>query len=295
MVDTGGTSGTGGITGTNGEIGDVKGHVVICGWSSTVPRIVDGLSGAESLLGRTVVLVNEHDPAAVAQLRLNQPALNIHHVVGPYHLDLTLRRAACGTAGAVLIVADDAAGTDVDNRTIICTLAVRSLSREVKTCAELVGRDKEEPLRRAGIDEIVIADEHSGFFLSAGALTPGLTKAGRKLVRFRSGSELRRVPIPPEFVDRTFGELQEHVRQDGAMVIGIVREAVSATMDNIFSGADWIDKFITDSFKAVGEEAVDEEKEPLRVIVNPPDDFTLISTTLAKDSAILIGGSARHG
>src|SRR5581483_1292401 len=154
----------------------LKDHLLICGWNRAVPRIIDGLAATVAAAGQAIVLVNQKDPTEMAELRARYPALDLRHVHGQHHLDATLREAGCAAAAAAIVVADDSV-PDPDNRTIICTLAIANISRETKTCAELLNRDNEPNLKRAGVHEVVVRGENGGFFLSAGALSPGLAKA----------------------------------------------------------------------------------------------------------------------
>lgn len=279
-------------SGTADSLNALKNHILICGWSPTVARILEGLSAAEAMAGRAIALVNQAEPGIVEELAQRYPKMDIRHVFGPYQSDATLRRAGCASAGAAIVVADVTSAPDADNRTIICTLALENINPEIKTCAELLDRDQEQNLKRAGVDEIVINGEHSGFYLSSGALSPGLAKAARRLTSFGMGTELRREEIPSELLNRTFGELQEHVRLSGAILIGIIREAEVVTVSDLFgSGQDWIDAFIKAAFTEAGEDVLERENDPIKVIINPPDDFVVEF----KDSAILVGAGRRNG
>jgi voltage-gated potassium channel len=267
----------------------LKDHILLCGWSPNVPRIVEGLIASQALVNRSLVLVNQAGEVHFQELHQRFPTLDVLHVVGPYQIETTLKRAGCEKASAAIIVADTTLGPDADNRTIICTLAIENLNKEVKTCAELLDAENEPNLKRTGVDEVVITGAHTGFFLSSGALAPGLSKAAHKLVTPGSGSELRRAEIPQALLNRPFGVLQEHVRQHGGMVLGIIREAAVVTAADLFgSGQDWIDVFIKDAFQASGEDVLQRDAEPIKVIINPADDFVVE----VKDSAILIGASA---
>jgi voltage-gated potassium channel len=267
---------------------DLKDHVLICGWSPNIPRIVEGLTTAGALTDRSLVLVNQADGTLIQEIRDRFPALDVYHVDGPYQMEATLKRAGCEKASAAVIVADTTVGPDADNRTIICTLAIENLNSEVKTCAELLDAENEPNLKRTGVDEVVITGAHTGFFLSSGALAPGLSKAAHKLVTPGSGSELRRAVIPETLLNKPFASLQEHVRLSGGMVLGIIRESAVVTAADLFgSGQDWIEVFIRDAFQASGEDVLQKDAEPVKVIINPPDDFMVEF----KDSAILIGTS----
>jgi voltage-gated potassium channel len=271
------------------DLKDLKDHVLICGWSANVPRIMEGLLAAGALTNRAVVLVNQTDESDVTDLRERFPSVDIHHVVGPYQMEATLKRAGAPAAGAAIVVADPTQGPDVDNRTIICALALENLSGDVKTCAELLDAENEPNLKRTGVDEVVITGAHTGFFLSSGALAPGLSKAAHKLVTPGSGSELRRAAIPDSLLNQPFVALQEHVRAQGGMVLGIIRESAVVTTADLFgSGQDWIDVFIRSAFEASGEDVLHRDAEPVKVLINPPDDFVVEF----KDSAILIGAAA---
>lgn len=274
------------------DLSDLKDHILICGWNGNLPRVVDGLINAQALENRALVLVNQSDQSSIDELRQRVPQVPIYRVDGPYHAEATLKQASCATASAAIVLADTTLGADADNRTIICSLAIKNLSREVKTCAELLDAENEPNLKRTGVDEVVVSGAHTGYFLSSGALAPGLSKAAHKLVTPGSGSELRRVPIPEALLNRPFGDLQEHARLGGAMVVGIIREAAVVTAADLFgSGQDWIDVFIKDAFSTAGEDVLQRDAEPVKVIINPPDDFLVE----IKDSAILIGGSSIDG
>ncbi|HEY3148032.1 MAG TPA: NAD-binding protein [Dongiaceae bacterium] len=271
------------------ELRDFKDHILICGWSVNIPRIVEGLVTAGALDHRSLVLVNQADEADIREVRERFPSLDVHHVVGQYQVEATLKRAACDKAHAAVVVADTTQGPDADNRTIICTLAIENLNSEVKTCAELLDGENEPNLKRTGVDEVVITGAHTGFFLSSGALAPGLSKAAHKLVTPGSGSELRRAAIPEVLLNQPFSVLQEHARTAGGMVLGIIRESAVVTAADLFGGGqDWIDVFIKGAFEASGEDVLQKEAEPVKVIINPPDDFLVEF----KDSAILIGATA---
>lgn len=274
------------------ELRDLRDHILICGWSVNVPRIIDGLIASQALTGRSLVLVNQAEETVLDELRERFPAVPMYHVMGQYQMEATLKRAGCNTAAAAIILADSAAGQDADNRTIICSLAIENINPEVKTSAELLDAENEPNLKRTGIDEVVITGAHTGFFLSSGALAPGLSRAAHKLVTPGSGSELRRAHIPEALLNRSFGDLQEHARSQGAMVLGIIREAGVVTAADLFgSGQDWIDVFIKNAFTEAGEDVLQRDAEPVKVIVNPPDDFVVE----VKDSAILIGASSLSG
>ena len=271
------------------DLKDLKDHVLICGWSLNVPRIIAGLLAAGALTDHSVVLVNQADDASIAEVRGAFPAVDIRHVYGPYQTEATLKRAGAGAASAAIVVADTTLGPDADNRTIICTLALENLSSDLTTCAELLDAENEPNLKRTGVDEVVVTGAHTGFFLSSGALAPGLSKAAHKLVSPGSGSERRRAAIPDALLNEPFVSLQEHVRAQGGLVLGIIRESAVVTTADLFgSGQDWIDVFIRSAFEASGEDVLHRDAEPVKVIIDPPDDFVVEF----KDSAILIGAAA---
>ena len=181
----------------------------------------------------------------------------------------------------MIILADSGpAGADVgaDQRTIIATLAVKSVAPGVTTCAELLDPANREHLERARVDSVIVTGEPTGFLLANAATAPGVPAAVQALLSGASGNGLTQVPIPPEFVGRSAGDLLLHFRQKhAALLVGLVREKKAITLGDILSSdTSAIDLFIKQKFEEAEKDYLGEKKKQgVSVQLNPPDDYVV--------------------
>lgn len=232
-----------------------KGHTLLLGWNEHADRILEGLLHDE--LPGAVVLVNELDPAVVAQIISRNEDEVVRFVRGDISQEVILRRANIEEARAAVIVSDHShrgQSAKADERTIVAALAVKALAPNLKICAELVDQANESNLRRAGADEIVIEGEYTGFLLSNAVLAPGITRVARELMTFGASQGIVRADIPSQFVNRTFDELSAHFRNSRkAILIGLIAEEQPVKLEDMLSDdTSAIDEFIKRKFAEAG-------------------------------------------
>lgn len=265
-------------------------HIVICGWNGHGQRLIEGLvrDGGEEV--PEVVLVNQLPEDAVADLVDRYHHWKVRYVRGDFCHEAALRRANIEGARAVIVLADASAGlsSKVDERTVLAVLAIRSLNPGVKVCAEIVEAENEVHLRRAGVDEVVVAGEHNGFLLASAAIAPGVPELVRQILSFESPLRLRRQPIDQDFVGGSFGALASHLRQtEGSILIGIISDRSGVTLNDLLAG-DYsaVDSFIKAQFAEAGMEYLTLTRERAQARLNPPDDYVIARD----DCAIVLGG-----
>jgi voltage-gated potassium channel len=176
-----------------------------------------------------------------------------------------------------------------DERTILVTLTLKSLSPELRVTVEALDAQSEPHLRRAGADDVVIGGEFKGFLLSSAAVAPGISQVVRPLLTL-SGTQLCRLAVPPELVGRGYGEVAAALRsRDGFQAIAIVREDRGLTLDQLLSDdTSLVDRFIKDQFSEAGREFLRFEAGGTRAIVNPDDSYEVT----AKDAIVGIPRSS---
>ncbi len=265
-------------------------HVVICGWNGHAQRVIEGLVHGSAVEPPEMVLVNQLPEETINDIIHHYHHWKVKYVRGDFCYEATLRRANLEAASAVLVLADYSAGLagKVDDRTVLAVLAIRSINPTAEVCAEIAESENEIHLRRAGVDDVVISGEHNGFLLSSAAVAPGLPQVVRELLTFAGPHGLRRRPIPPGFVGKTFGDLARHLREtEKAILIGLVSDSGAVTLDDLLAGDySTVDAFIKQQFAQAGMEYLTLTRERARVHVNPLDD-RLIGQG---DSAVLLGG-----
>jgi len=256
-----------------------KKHIILCGWNHNAEGIIEGL--IKSFEG-AIVLINQLPEEMINEILYRYRGSRVRYVRGDFVQETVLQRANVAEALAAIILADThgTSGSvpgvpkaDPDERTILTTLAIKSIGPEVKVCAELLDPENEQHLRRADADEIVVRGKHSSFLLCSAAVSPGINQVVDELFIKEDGNRLQRVRVPPSFVGKTFGELFSYFRQRyGAILIGLVSEEKEMGLEDILTD-DYsaIDLFIRQKFSEAGKE-IKGMGGRIRVSLNPDDD-----------------------
>jgi len=267
---------------------DLEKHIVICGFNNNIESVIQGII---SYAGKTIpdiVLINSLPETEITGIIEHFPGAPIHYVYGDYTTEAALLRASISKVSSAIILADPGTeGTEkADDRTLITTLAIKSMSKDIEVCAELLDAKSIPHLRRAGVDQIILSGEFSGFLLANAVLSPGIPQALREIINIQGGADIRREKIPHEFVDKTFRELtMEFIDRHGYIILGIITEKKSFNMESILAGESTaIDAFIRRKFDEAGRSLEIESKGRLNVNINPGKDYIITED----DHAIVI-------
>ncbi len=274
---------------------DLEKHIAICGINNNIESVIQSIISAAGTSVPDIVLINASPESEITSLIERFPETSIHFVSGDYTSESILLRASISKVSSVIILADTGPeGTDKpDDRTLIATLAIKSMSKDVGVCAEVIDAKSVSHLKRAGVDQLVISGEFSGFLLANAVMSPGIPLALKKIISIKDGSDMRRDIIPREFVGRTFGELMmDYIERCGYVLIGIITEKKSFDMENILTGeTSAIDDFIRRKFDEAGRSLEIESKGRFNVSINPgknyiitEDDYAIVITP-AKEEA----------
>ncbi|MDE3057429.1 MAG: NAD-binding protein [Bacteroidota bacterium] len=267
---------------------DFTGHVLVCGWNSHVEEIlrIFGLYGPKENAMK-VVLVNDAPPDRMEVITEAFRNLDLKFVRGDYTREPVLNRAGAKEAFAAIIVPDTnlQTGTMSDEKTLLALLTIKSLNPKVKVIAHILDRENLQHIKRASADEVIVSDQHIGFFLANQILYPGAPQVAMELLNYEHGNDIHRVPIPQEFVGKTYEELLLHFkRTKNWIVIGIVTEEETVSLSDILShDMSAVDAFIERKFREAGINVA--ERMGMRVDVNPPLEYQI----QRKDLAVVIG------
>lgn len=267
----------------------LKGHIVVCGWNAQADGVLDALEGE----AEAVALVNALSPEAFEAIKARHPELDLSFVRGDHTQEAALRKAALDKASACIFVPDDT-GPDgdagADERTILSALAARAVAPELPLRAGIQKASSEQHLRRAGVDEVVLHGEFTGFLLAAPGAGAGLPSAARELLSASSPKRLRAEDFPASLVGKSFAEASAwFIANRRAVLAGVLSVEKAVSLDDILSNdSGAIDAFIKRKFE---EAAIDigEGQKPGSRSALAPDPSYLIGPS---DRAFLIGGEA---
>jgi len=268
----------------------LRNHLVLCGFNRNTERILEGI-GKLSGKKQEVVLVNAMDSERYQTLNAKFEDIDLRFVRGDFTHEVILKKASIANARAAIIVSDESGENNLDNadeRTILASLAIKSLNPDIVLSAEIVNPENEQHLKRANVDDIIIYGEFNGFLLASSTLSSGIPLLVKELLSFDSKNILKNISIPAQFVGKSFIELAEHFLKSGeGILIGLLSEEKKMTLDDILSeDSSAIDAFIKRKFAEAEIDLYEsEEKEELQIKLNPGKDYTIRDN----DSAFVLG------
>jgi voltage-gated potassium channel len=260
-------------------------HMVICGWNEHVPEILDGIALSDQA-DKEIVLINELSEEEMSNFKFKYSnLLNLGFIHGDYTSESVLKRANVEESDSVIILADtrgEKGNEKSDERTILATLAVKTMAPKARVYAEILNQDNVPHLRRARVDDVIVRGEHAGFFLANASLSPGIHQVIRELFNFKSGNNLSRLSFPRRFVGKTFKSLAQHLREtEQAILVGLISEARSINLEDILSqDSSAIDDFIKATFAEAGEDLTGESSN-ISININPSDNYILKDNEMA--------------
>jgi voltage-gated potassium channel len=162
-------------------IGNLRDHVIVCGWGRVGRSIADELTEA----GRTFVVVDS-DPARVT-------ACPYPAVEGDATEDATLRQAGIERANALVAAVDG----DADNLSV--TISARALNPSVFIVSRVRNEANEDKLRRVGADRVVNPQSIGGTRIAAFVLQPNVAEFVDVVMHDRTLEfRLEEVVVPPD-------------------------------------------------------------------------------------------------
>jgi hypothetical protein len=188
-----------------------------------------------------------------------------------------LRRANVEDAHAAILVPDasDESGRTSDERTVLATLTIKAIQPKVKVFAHILDAQTEPHLQRANVDRVVISDRHSGFFMAAHVISPGIPELLDGLLAGGLGQRLARVAVPTSYVGKTYADFAQHMRDsNGGILLGFVTEEEGVKLDDILLG-DYssIDDFIRRKLEESGRGL--RQRPKVDVNLNPADSYII--------------------
>jgi len=211
------------------NIDTINNHLVICGWKKNMNYVLENIIKFDPELNREkIVLIANIDPENFNSLQHNNRLFeDVKFVKGDPFSGNVLRRGSVQTAQKVLILANEIEGlteNEVDNLTVMTVLAVKNLKKKITVCAEILDAKFEGFLIQAGCDEIIYSRKYSTKLLGNVIAQPGLTSIVNCLLdnEQNSTSRITIEKIPGEYINKTYKDLNQYVKQQNQHLIGIL-------------------------------------------------------------------------
>jgi voltage-gated potassium channel len=194
-----------------------RNHVIICGWNETAEEIIEQLHNADPK--KPVVVLAELETKPVNYTWID-------FVKGDPSNSRDLERANVMEAD-VAIVFPVARGEAADAQSLLTTLAIETLNRDVYTCVEVLDPKNMQHFVRANVDEMFVRGELGAHLLARSTLCKGLSAIVSELLRWDEGNEFYKIDLKdyyPSMVGKTFDEALDYLRRNfNAILLGVER------------------------------------------------------------------------
>jgi voltage-gated potassium channel len=201
-------------------------HFVICGWKNEMVSVLEDILRVNpDLSDEDIVLVSTVEPAEVENLRSRPSLQNIRFVRGDYVEENVLLRANVKQAAKVLVLADSstqASDQEVDARTVMSVLTIKTISKDIYTCVELIDSKFKGYLENVHCDEIILSREYNRILLASATAASGIAHIVQDLLDVE-GSRLVTKNFPTRFVGDSFDNLSKYFMEtENTILIGIL-------------------------------------------------------------------------
>lgn len=208
----------------------LKNHFIICGWKRDMGGVIHDIMLKNSqFLPSEIVLINTADPENVDSLRAHREFAQINYINGDYIDENVLNRANLKHAKRVLILADrthDASVQEIDSRTVMAVITIKTISKTVYTCAELIDAKFEHYLTASNCDETVLSSDYNKMLIANAAAGNGISHVIGELLNVNADVSINTVEIPQKFIGLKYGELFSFFfSRDHSLLIGVLENS----------------------------------------------------------------------
>ncbi len=206
---------------------NLKNHFIICGWKRDMGTFLhEVMEKNKSFLPSEFVLINTAEPQLIDNLRMEPQFKHINFINGDHIDEQILNRANVRYARKVLVLADrliSGSIQEIDSRTVMAIITIKSMAKRVYTCAELLDAKFERYLRFSNCDEIVLSSENNRSLLANASSGSGISHVISELLNVHAEASIITAEIPNTFIGKSFDELFHYlIEKNHSILIGIL-------------------------------------------------------------------------
>lgn len=212
------------------DYSSVKDNFIICGWKQDMREILQGIIETSSdLTADKIVVISNTDFDSFEQVQEDAELRRVRFVRGDYFSSSQLKRAGVTHARKAIVLADTSEGvaqTEIDSRTVLTVLTIKSLARELYVVAELLDKQFESYLRYVQCDEIIFSKDVARKIIASTSVVNGFSHIFYELLnQDQNHCRIHTIPVPEQFVNRSFADYRsylEHEKQNSDVLLGLL-------------------------------------------------------------------------
>ncbi len=205
----------------------LKNHFIICGLKRDMGQFLhDIMEKNKSFLPSEIVLINTAEPELIENLKMDSEFKHINYIHGDYIDERVLHRANLKEAKRVLVLADilvEGSSQEVDSHTVMAIITIKSISKSVYTCAELINAKFKRYLMVSNCDEIVLSSDYNRHMIANASSGSGISHVISELLDVNAEVSINTTDIPKGYIGKNYSELSEYLhKKERALLIGIL-------------------------------------------------------------------------
>jgi voltage-gated potassium channel len=257
---------------------NIKNHFIICGWKRDMTKVLQGILGKnKEFIPQEIVLINTATPEEIELLRSEPELSGINFIHGDYIDEVVLKKANIKNAKKALILADrlvTGSVQEVDSRTVMAIITIKSISKTIYTAAELLDTKFERYLITVNCDEIISSSDYNRSILANASTGNGISHIIGELLDVNTPVGFNTIIPPKELVGKKYSELCEYYKKnDNTILIGILENTGNfhaRKMEAIQQAQKAPDiSTLVDNLKIVKSMTAN------KPVINPPGDFII--------------------
>jgi Trk K+ transport system NAD-binding subunit len=198
----------------------LKDHLVIFAWDQKIVKILDFVLERERRCGRVasnLIITDSGNGIPWDEIK----GEGIYRMMGDPTDDKFLRNADVEKGRNIIILADNRSRELADARSILIVLALKSISKELHVCVEVVDPDNIASLRMARADHIISIPNLREKLLAQAAVTHYVSHIYREIFNLRREQSIFSLSFGDEFKGKKVEEISRDLYGRGMIMIGL--------------------------------------------------------------------------
>ena len=112
---------------------------------------------------------------------------------------------------------------EVDSRTVMTIITIKSISKLIYTCAELINAKFKRYLMVSNCDEIILSSDYNRHMIANASSGSGISHVISELLDINADVSINTIDIPKNYIGKQYGDLSKFVHEkDRSLLIGIL-------------------------------------------------------------------------
>jgi voltage-gated potassium channel len=224
---------------------DMEDHIIICGWSDRVPKILSSMQRCSDFRDKAFIIIS--DIQEIPDLTsAGVDMTSIFHIKQDYVSSEALKHANIQNASGTIILADNRGRTadDTDARTVLTALTIEKLKPGIYSCAELINPENEQHLRMSGIEDVILPGNIAALLISQASMKSSIVPFFKEVLDYSRGNDMFQLPIDKNSIGKSFNEvLAEWKTAKNVILLGVTGEDGASVInpgDYVFKEGDTV-------------------------------------------------------